>query len=363
MLRSVPFRNDKFRRSEQPRYDSSIHNSNSMQEAINLIESNKNILILTHKNPDGDAVGSVLGLSQALNSLGKNAECFSKDIVPDVFKFLPNIATIKNKTNLKNYDLVILLDCALFSRTGLDNIKDIIDSFDNLLIIDHHPKGAEEVGYLDSCVSIINPLASSTAVLVYELLKKFDVKITKDIANCLLTGIFTDTGGFQHSNTDAQTLKITAELMGKGPRIDKIAKNIFNSKNVPAIKLWGKALSRIQRDENTGMAISYLSKKDMEECDAKEEDISGLISVINTVSDAEFSLLLTESANNKIRGSLRSEEYRNIDVSRIAKSLGGGGHRLASGFEIEGKGLEDSIRKIREMILEARTNCSVDTSQ
>jgi len=325
-----------------------------MQNAVNLIKSSKDILILTHKNPDGDAVGSVLGLGQALNSLDKNIECFSKDAVPDVFEFLPNTAMIKNRVNLKNYDLIILLDCALFSRTGLDSVNNIIDSFNNLLIIDHHPKGAEEIGYLDSCVQIIDPTASSAAVLVYDLLKKLDIKITKDIAHCLLTGIFTDTGGFQHSNTDEQTLETTAKLMRKGPRIDKIAKNIFNSKSVPAIKLWGKALDRIQKDKNTGMAVSYLSRKDLEECGAKQEDISGLISVINTISDAKFSLLLTESDDNKIRGSLRSEEYRNIDVSRIAKSLGGGGHKLASGFEVEGENVEGGVERIKEMILEAR---------
>jgi len=329
----------------------------NFSEAINLIKSNRNILILTHKNPDGDAVGSVLGLAEALNSLGKNAECFSKDVVPNVFEFLPNVAIIKNQTGFKNYDLVILLDCALFSRTGLNSIKDIIDSFNNLLVIDHHPEGAKEVGYLNNCVQIIDSSASSTAILIHSLLKELDLKITKDIAHCLLTGIFTDTGGFQHSNTDAQTLQVAAELMGKGPRIDKIAKNIFNNKSVSAIKLWGKALARIQRDEDTEMAVSYLSKKDIEECGAKQEDISGLVSVINTVSDAKFSLLLTESDDNKIRGSLRSEEYEKIDVSRIAKSLGGGGHRLASGFEVKGENMKDGVEKIKEMILEARMNC------
>ena len=329
----------------------------NFSEAIDLIKSNKNILILTHKNPDGDAVGSVLGLAEALSHSDKNVECFSKDVVPDVIEFLPNVATIKNQTGLKNYDLVILLDCALFSRTGLDDIKDIIDSFNNLLVIDHHPEGAKEVGYLNNRVQIIDSSASSTAILIHSLLKELDLKITKDIAHCLLTGIFTDTGGFQHSNTDAQTLQVAAELMGKGPRIDKIAKNIFNNKSVSAIKLWGKALARIQRDEDTKMAVSYLSKKDIEECGAKQEDISGLVSVINTVSDAKFSLLLTESDDHKIKGSLRSEEYEKIDVSRIAKSLGGGGHKLASGFEVKGENMKDGVEKIKEMILEARMNC------
>ena len=316
-----------------------------MQQAIDLIKSSKNILILTHKNPDGDAIGSVLGLSEALSSLSKNTECFSKSKIPEVFKFLPGISNIKNEISPRHYDLVILLDCAFFLRTGIDDINKIASSYNNLLVIDHHPKNKIE----PDCVSIINPDASSTAILIYAILKEMEIKITKNISDCLLTGIFTDTGGFQHSNTDPQSLETAAELMRRGSRIDKIAKNIFNGKNVPAIKLWGKALNRIQTDKSTGMAVSYISKDDMEECGAKEEDASGLISIINTVSDARFSLLLTESEDCKIKGSLRSEEYNNIDVSRIARKLGGGGHKLASGFEMSGD-LKNSVTKISALI-------------
>lgn len=319
-----------------------------MQEAIKLIKSSKNILILTHKNPDGDAVGSVLGLAQALSSLdNKKIECFSRSEVPEVFKFLSGVSNIKNQISPRHYDLIILLDCAFFARTGIDDIKEVVSSHDNLLVIDHHPKNKVE----QDCELIIDDEASSTAILIYNLLKEMRIKITKNISDCLLTGIFTDTGGFQHSNTDPQSLETAAELMRKGSRIDKIAKNIFNGKNVSAIKLWGKALSRIQTDQNTKMAISYISKNDIEECGAKEEDASGLVSIINTVSDAKFSLLLTESDDKKIKGSLRSEDYHGIDVSEIAKSLGGGGHRLASGFEVEGDDVENSVEKIREMIL------------
>ena len=328
---------------------------NTMQQAINLIKSSDNILILTHKNPDGDAVGSVLGLAHALSCLdNKNVECFSKSEIPEVFKFLPGVSKIKNQIDPKHYDLVVLLDCAFFSRTGVDDIREIASSHNNLLIIDHHPKNKTE----KDCILIIDDKASSAAILIYNLLKEMRIKITKNISDCLLTGIFTDTGGFQHSNTDPQSLETAAELMRKGSRIDKIAKNIFNGKNVPAIKLWGKALSRIQTDKNTKMAISYISKNDIEECGAKEEDASGLISIINTVSDAKFSLLLTESEDKKIKGSLRSEDYKGIDVSEIARSLGGGGHRLASGFEVEGEDVENSVRRIREMILKNTTTLS-----
>ena len=320
----------------------------NMQQTINLIRSSKNILILTHKNPDGDAVGSVLGLTQALYSLdNKNITCFSKSKVPEVFKFLSGVSNIKSKINSRHYDLIVLLDCAFFARTGIDDIKEIASSHNNLLVIDHHPKNKIE----QDCELIIDEKASSTAILIYNLLKEMQIKITKNISDCLLTGIFTDTGGFQHSNTDPQSLETAAELMRKGSRIDKIAKNIFNGKNVSAIKLWGKALSRIQTDQNTKMAVSYISKDDIAECGAKEEDASGLVSIINTVSESKFSLLLTESENKKIKGSLRSEEYHGIDVSEIARNLGGGGHRLASGFEVEGESAKNSVEKIRKMIL------------
>lgn len=300
-------------------------------------------------------MGSVLGLAGAMENLEKNAVCFSKDPIPQVFDFLPGVQNIKNRMDPDYYDLVILLDCAVFYRTGLENIEEIASSFDSLLIIDHHPRTeTENKSFIQGgCVEIIDSAASSSAVLVYSILKELKVNITKKIASCLLTGIFTDTGGFQHENTDAESLRAAAEFMRRGSRIDKIAKSMFNNKSVAAIKIWGKALSRVQTNKKTGMAVSYISKQDIEECGAKKEDLEGLVGVINTISDAKFSLLLSECEDNKTRGSLRSEAYKGVDVSRIAKSLGGGGHKLASGFEIEG-GIKDNIGRISEIILKAR---------
>ncbi|MCK5412807.1 MAG: bifunctional oligoribonuclease/PAP phosphatase NrnA [Candidatus Pacebacteria bacterium] len=322
-----------------------------MQQAINLIQSSENILILSHKNPDGDAIGSMLGSAEGLKSIGKKVKCFSKDIVPSVFDFLPEVSQIKNKINPEHQNLIVLLDCALFSRTGIDGIEDIVSSFDNLLIIDHHPKNKTECDNVKNCVEIIDHKTSSTAVLVFNLLKEMKINISKDIANCLLTGIFTDTGGFQHNNTDSESLQAAAEFMKKGSRVDKIAKNIFSTKSLAAIKLWGIALERIQTDPENGMAVSYINKSDMDNLGVKEEELMGLVNVINTISDAKFSLLLTESMNNKIKGSLRSEEYKGIDVSRIARSLGGGGHKLASGFEINNTDSSKSVEEIRKAIL------------
>ncbi len=325
-------------------------------EPINLINASENILILTHKNPDGDAVGSVLGLGMALDGLNKNCGIILRDKVPKVLEFLPGQEKVRYVENLTesdlenyNYDLVILADCAELKRTGIEKADKIVEAAGNLLIIDHHPEREMENKNFE-VVKIINSKSSSAAEILFEFFTEMEIKIDKNIAQCLLTGIFTDTGGFQHANVSPRTLEVAAELMKKGPRINKIARNIFNSKSIPAIKIWGRALARIETDSENGMTVSYINKTDLDECGASYDDLSGIANIINTISDSKFSLLLTEHEDQKIRGSLRSEEYKGVDVSKIAQNLGGGGHRLASGFELKGtvkESLEVIYRKLK----------------
>lgn len=319
-----------------------------MREIIDTIRRSEKILILSHKNPDGDALGSSLGLALALRKIGKKASCYSVNEIPPVFGFLPGVEMFRSAPEFSDYDLVILLDCALFKRTGIEDLPALIASFDGLVVIDHHPR--TEVEEWPKRSEWIDEKKAATAVMIYELLGEMGVTLDKDIATDLLTGIFTDTGGFQHNNTDEVALKAAAGLMKKGPRIDKIAKSIFSSKNIAAIKLWGRALSRLETDTETGMAVSYVNLSDIEEAGANSDDLAGLVSLINTVSDAKFSLLLTEYDDQKIKGSLRSEEYKGVDVSEIARQLGGGGHKLASGFEMDGD-LRKSVERITSLVL------------
>jgi len=320
---------------------------------IELIKTSGNILILTHKNPDGDAVGSVLGLGLMLDGLDKNNRVILKDEVPKVLEFLPGREKIKYAEDLADddligagYDLVILVDCAELERTGIREVNKIIESSKNLLIIDHHPEREIKEESFYNVAKIVNSESSSTAEMLFELFAEMKIKITKEIAQCLLTGIFTDTGGFQHANVSPRTLEVAAELMKKGPRINKIAQNIFNSKSIPAIKIWGRVLARVKVDSESGMSISYIDKQDIKECGASYDELSGVVNIINTISDSKFSLLLTEYQDQKIRGSLRSEEYKGVDVSKIAQDLGGGGHKLASGFELRGS-IKESLEFIR----------------
>lgn len=324
--------------------------ANTAREILSNLASGESFLILTHKNPDGDALGSALALMRSLRLRGKVADVGAVGVVADSLRFLPGVEALQDDFSLSTYDCVVLLDCATFSRVGLPNAAALGVDFKKLLVIDHHPRMETENSVEAVQVNWIDERKSSACFMIYELLSEGDAVIDREIATCLLTGIFTDTGGFQHSNTDAETLLAAGALMKCGARVDKIARELFNGKNLSATKLWGHALSHIETDPTTGMVIAFVSQKDLAESGAKKEDLEGLVSLINTVSDADFSLLLTETEDNKLKGSLRSESYKAVDVSQIARELGGGGHKLASGFEIGGK-VEESLARIKELVL------------
>ena len=329
-------------------------NKEKIYQIKKIIEENNNFLIISHERPDGDALGSVLAMKIALEKQGKKAIGFCADILPENFNFLPDVEKIKNDPKIvdefvkKSSDSsklskIILVDCSEIYRTGLKNLKK-----ENIaLAIDHHPVVRPEAK-----LSIMEVETSSASEIIFDLFKKLDIEINKDIATCLLTGIICDTGGFKHSNTSSKTLEISAELMKKGVRLNKITKKIFRSKNETTLKIWGRALARIQKDPKTGLAFSIITYDDLKECGASPEDLSGISNIISTAKEARFSLLLTEYEKGKLSGSLRSEEFKGVDVSQIAKLFNGGGHKFASGFKIEGSSKE-SFLKIKEKLAES----------
>jgi phosphoesterase RecJ-like protein len=328
-------------------------NKEKINQIKKIIEENNNFLIISHERPDGDALGSVLAMKIALEKQGKKAIGFCADVLPENFNFLPGIEKIKNDPkivdefikNLENRYSIILVDCSEIYRTGLKNLKK-----ENVaLAIDHHP-----LVHPEAKLSIIEVEVSSASEIIFDLFKKLDIEINKDIAICLLTGIICDTGGFKHSNTNSKTLEISAELMKKGARLNKITKKVFRSKNETTLKIWGRALSRIQKDPKTGLAFSIITYDDLKQCGASLEDLSGISNIISTAKEARFSLLLTEYEKGKLSGSLRSEEFKGVDVSQIAKLFNGGGHKFASGFKIKGSGKE-SFLKIKEKLTKSLT--------
>lgn len=304
-----------------------------------LLRRAKNILITAHSHPDGDAIGSMLALKLALDNRGFNSSLFCFHLPPREFLFLSGCDEIKNQLEDEEYDLVFALDYGDLNRLGIDDL--IKEKKPTIISIDHHPLSTQ-IGE----INIIEPTVSSTAEIIYYFLQEFDYPIDKDIASCLLTGVFDDTGGFCHANTSRETLLVAGELLLKGARLNKIVKYTAPSgKSVSNTKLWGRALSRIKRDPHLGLVYSIITQEDFEGCQGKSSDLDGITSLLNTISDSKYSLLLVEYERGKTKGSLRSEEYKGVDVSKIAKALGGGGHKLASGFRIDA-GPQDTLKLV-----------------
>ncbi len=300
-----------------------------VREIAETIGSAHRVLIGTHEHPDGDALGSSLAVHFALQSQGISSTVYIPDAAPNFFQFLPGFDILTTeKPNLADFDTVILLDYTQLYRTHL---KDEVLGKDRVISIDHHYDNPKQTS-----INLIVPAGAATAHILFPLFLALDIPITQDIATCLLTGIFTDTGSFMHDGVTPDILQIASYLMKKGARLSHIAHETYQKKDLPSLQIWGRALSRILVNEKTGASISLITLEDLQECHATLDDLSGVVSMLNTLPQTKYAMLLVEFEPGKIKGSLRSEPQKGVDVSKIAKRLGGGGHKLASGFEIEG---------------------------
>jgi len=298
-----------------------------------VIEKAQKVLLFAHFSPDSDTIGANLALKEYLLSLGKEAVVVCFDPIP---KFLEQATNetfeFPDHLDLSEFDAVIACDSV---EHGFHKIQKNLSGKQVAVLIDHHP----DIN-IEGDITIIDADYSSACEIVFDYFKFAGVPITKTIATYIMMGILGDTGSFQHSNTTARVMEISSELMKKGASIAKIANALFANKKFTTLKLWGKAFEKAKINPGNGMIVTVLTKKDIEECGSSTEDIAQLASILNTVPGTKFSLILSEKGDGKIKGSLRSEKYKGVDVSEIAHKFGGGGHRLASGFEVEGKIVE-----------------------
>lgn len=309
----------------------------SFNKLKKLLEEKESFLLVCHVDPDGDAIGSMLGLGEALKNSGKEVTLFCGDTIPVIFSYLDEVNLIKDKLSETSFGAVILLDNGDMRRTGIaDKLKEMKKNKIPVINIDHHPKN-DIWKFVD--INYAHPESSSTSELIYDLLIGFHYEITSKIATALLTGIFYDTGGFRHPNTSQRVLAITSELLKKGAKLKKISENIANFKTVSVFKLWGIALNRL-RVNSYGISVSVLTKEDLEICGATEEDVTGLTNLLSSAPESKAALLIYETEDAKIKGSLRSDRD-DIDLSKLAQMLGGGGHKKASGFSLNGKLVTD----------------------
>lgn len=305
-----------------------MNNKLQFKKALELIKSSKKIFLTTHEGTDGDDLGSALAMHGYLKQLGKAAQLVIKNGVPNNLIFLPGSNEVEPLLKDLDADLVITFGCNKIERAGfkqLSNIRQPVINFD------HHPDNTNF-----GTVNVVDANTAAVAELVYYFLIFADAEIDKNMATCILTGIFTDTGGFKHANTSAETLEVASELLKKGARIDKIAIQTMGRKRPSAIKAWAKGLENARFDPEKKMVFSVLTEDDLKEIGATDEDLDGFVELLNNMPQARFALLLRQDGD-VVKGSLRSEPHKKVDVSNIAKSFGGGGHKLASGFKINGK--------------------------
>ena len=302
------------------------------------IAASESIVILTHENPDGDAVGSSLGMMHALRKIGKNADV----VIPSLNKMydiIPGYDEIKSYTD-KEYDLCIALDCSDVERLNL--CKDIFKRTKNTMVIDHH---ITNQNFGD--VNYVNAVASSTCQNLIVIFGYLEISIDKDIATCLYAGILTDTGGFRY-NVQIETFEFAAMLLETGIDIAKIYRRLFDLTTMPRTKALGLAIDRLELLSNDKIAFTYLTSEDEEKFKLMDGDHEGIVNYGRNLENVEVSIFIRQ-VDGKYKVSLRSNEY--VNVSLIATKFGGGGHMKASGltsdmsFELLKQALISEIEK------------------
>lgn len=298
------------------------------ERAAGMLHSSEHVVFISHEFTDGDDLGAMLALRYALAYMGKKCTPVARGGVPDSLLFLPGIQDIQGALPDGNFDSVIFFGCGEPSRIGFP-----ADGLLNrhTLNIDHHP---DNKYFAD--INLVDPAAAATCELVYYFINWLNVPLTKQMAVCLLTGIFNDTGGFRHANTTAKVFEIAADLMRRGAHIDRISEHYFGKSELPKLRAWAKALENARFDPIKKMVYSVITEEELAEVGAGPDDLEGIAEILNTVPEANYSMVLKQRGD-EIKGSLRSENYKGVNVSSIARSFGGGGHKLAAGFKLKGK--------------------------
>lgn len=302
------------------------------QKAKKTLLQAQKICIISHRSPDGDAVGSNLALRLPLEAMGKEIVSASVDPVPQNSMFLKKADTFVQDFNYEDFDLMVSVDCGAMKLVAFHEKKpELLSAAKPFINFDHHVS--------NNNYGTINPVdtnACSTCMIIYKFLKLCDWPITIDIATCLLHGIYFDTGGLVHSNTSAEVMKVCSELMAMGADLRRVAKELFHTTPVNRLRLWGRILERAYVNEE-GVTVSAVNHQDYEACGGVDShDTGGAIDYLNAVPGSKYCVLLAEDEKGQVKGSLRTQR-NDINLSDVAGKWGGGGHPKASGFGMPGK--------------------------
>ena len=305
---------------------------------LEIIREHKTFCIVGHIRPDGDCIGSQLGLALALRNEGKKVTVWNQDTIPLKYKFLVGDGLIEKPKRGEKFDCVIATDCASFERLG--KAGDCIGRRKIFINIDHHESNTR---YAD--VNWVSPREPSTGELIYRLMKVARWPITKPIADLLFTAISTDTGSFQYATTRPGTFHAGAELVTRGANLAKICDEVYQSYPLSRAKLLKHVYSKFRLSPDEKIAWLWLKKKDFTRTGAESDDTEGLIDHLRAIEPVVVACVFEELEPELTRISLRSKTPQ-VNVSEICGQFGGGGHPAAAGARIPGKPLAMQRRVI-----------------
>lgn len=284
------------------------------------------VLIGTHLNPDGDALGCALAFSLYLDGIGIENEVMCHHKSPRNLRFLPKVELVRQEAQRDSYDLGVILDLDSMDRLG--ETEKYFSRCKRLIVIDHHVPHDKP-----GDIRIVDSDASATAAILTRLLVKIGAKITPEMATCLLTGIVTDTGSFRFRNTTPDSLAQSAILLEHGANLNQISEEIFQNKTLTSAQLLGHVLDTMGLAENNRIAWSVLTFDDFQRTGAQDDDTEGFVNEMLFINTVKIAFLLQEPRSGKVRVSFRSRA--DYDVAKVAREFGGGGHKNAAGCVFE----------------------------
>jgi phosphoesterase RecJ-like protein len=315
-----------------------------LQAAKQFIEANDQFLVVSHLNPDGDAISSTLAMSCLLRRLGKTFVTANEGPVPNKFAYLPECGSIvdlsQSATQPAGFAKVIAVDCADRERIGKAQRLFAVDCA--VLNIDHHVTNTR---YGE--VNVVRSDAAATVEMIYELARYCSVPIDLELANCVYTGLLTDTGGFRYANTTPQVMRIAAELLDLGVQGSALAQQTLETMSPAQIGLLQRALASLNFSADKKIAWIALTAQQLAETGAANEDTDGLVNYARNIEGVDVGLLFKQKSEREVKVSLRSSGR--ADVSRIAQAFAGGGHTRAAGCTIYSELPEAIDQVVREV--------------
>ncbi len=296
-----------------------------LSQVVELIENKEKFAITTHVRPDGDGIGSSLGLCWLLRSLDKDVEVIVRDGIPNSYRTLPGVDEIRTINTVdKQYDAIFVIECSDVKRPGISGVEKQF-----VVNIDHHATCE-----LFGDINWIDPTASAVGEMIYNLCKAIGGRVSEEIAECVYLALVTDTGSFHFPNTTERTLKVASELVKVGVKPSKISEAVYNSYSWSRIELMQKVIATIKR-ESSGKVASMRQTLDMaQDARAVDGDNNGFVNFPLVASEVEAVVYMREVQPGAYRVSLRSKG--DINVARVAETFGGGGHKNAAGCRVEG---------------------------